>query len=429
MPVRAILLRFVVLYFGLYFLPFPVNALSSASALPPPVSWLGQAAAFLDTQVYERALDAASVWVGKNILGLGDGVVVIQPTGSGDTAAQFVRVAIFLFLAVAGTIAWTAVSRSQPPSPRLLAAFRVYVRYAMAMWLLAYGFAKVPPLQFQVPGPELLVRTYGDSSPMGLLWTFMGHSPAYTMFAGFAELIPGLLLLFRRTTLLGALIGAATMTNVGALNFMYDVPVKLFSAHLLAALVLIAAPDLWRLAKFFVLNQPVPAAQLRPHPRSRLSLVTKVAFVALLLTSNVVGAYQSYFRFGPGAPRTEFAGVYEIESFVADGEERPPLWTDTSRWRRLLVSHRGFLVVQPMGDKNERFSYKQDAQGQMLNLTGFGTSEVYTLKTRQDEDGALLLEGQFRERELRVKLRKQPATAFPLQTRGFRWVQELPYNR
>ena len=38
---------------------------------------------------------------------------------------------------------------------------------------------------------------------MGLLWTFMGHSPAYSAFTGAAEALAGALLLFRRTTLLG----------------------------------------------------------------------------------------------------------------------------------------------------------------------------------------------------------------------------------
>jgi hypothetical protein len=31
------------------------------------------------------------------------------------------------------------------------------------------------------------------SSPMGLLWTFMGASVPYTMFVGFAEMIAGIL--------------------------------------------------------------------------------------------------------------------------------------------------------------------------------------------------------------------------------------------
>jgi hypothetical protein len=82
-----------------------------------------------------------------------------------------------------------------------------------------------------------------------------------------------------------------------------------------------------------------------------------------------------------------------------------------------------------MGDRNERFSYNHDAQAGTLQLTGFGSKESFALTTKSLSDGALLLEGPFREGHVRVAARKQPDRSFPLQTRGFNWVQELPYNR
>jgi hypothetical protein len=237
------------------------------------------------------------------------------------------------------------------------------------------------------------------------------------------------LLLFRQTTTLGALLGAATMTNVVALNFMYDVPVKLFSLHLLIALVIIAAADVPRLVNVLVLNRPAAAVVLREQPFGRRWALAKAAFVVLLIDGNILGAYQSWYRFGPGAPRPEVAGVYDVESCALDGEARPPLWTDTVRWRRVLVSHRGFFVVQSMGDRNERFSYKYDQDARTLQLTGFGTKETFTLAATK-ADAGLVVEGPFRDgRQIRVELKKQPDRSFPLQARGFRWVQELPFNR
>jgi uncharacterized membrane protein YphA (DoxX/SURF4 family) len=428
MAARDVLIRFVLWYFGLYFLPFPLTAFGDLGSFPVPLAWIGQGfqSAVL---AYERGANLLAVWVGENLLGFSTGSIVIQPTGSGDTMVQYLRVVVIATLAAIGTVVSTLARSPRLRSPRVDAAFRVYFRYAMAYWLLSYGFAKVPPMQFQPPSADLLVRTYGESSPMGLLWTFMGFSPGYTMFAGLAELVPGLLLLFRRTTTLGALLGAATMTNVAVLNFAYDVPVKLFSLHLLTALIIIAAPDLRRLFNVLVLNRPVPAVTLREQPLTRRWAWAKAAFIALLVGGNILGAYQSWYRFGPGAPRPEVAGVYDVESFALDGEARPPLWTDTTRWRRVLVSHRGFLVVQSMGDRNERFSYKYDEGARTLQLTGFGTKEAFTL-VATESDAGLVVEGPFRHgRQVRVELKKQPDRSFPLQTRGFHWVQELPFNR
>ena len=425
------LIRFVVVYFTIYALPFPLGTLGGLTQMPAPFSWIGQATTFL-AGPYQDAWNAAAVWTGQHVLRLGDGAVIIQPTGSGDTMAAYVTLLIHLVLTVAGTLVWTALDRG-PVSPRVLAAFHVYLRYYVATVLLGYGFAKIPPTQFQPPGPELLSRTYGDSSPMGLLWTFMGFSPAYTMFAGAMELVPGVLLFFRRTTSLGALLATATLTNIVALNFAYDVPVKLFSVHLLLAALVIAAPDLPRLLNVFILNRDAPAVPLRPagaNPRQRPIAALKFAFVALLLTSGIAQGYFAWYNFGPGLPFAPLAGIYDVESFEMNGEERPPLWTDQARWRRVMVSRRAnFLTLQKMGDKSERFLLKHDEKSGTFVLTPPGSKESFTLSCVRPQDGWLILDGPFGGSNIRVALKRASDRSFPIQSRGFNWVQELPYNR
>src|SRR5258708_21145416 len=108
--------------------------------------------------------------------------------------------------------------------------------------MVDYGWHKIMPVQFPPPGPDRLLVAYGDSSPMGLLWTFMGASKPYVMFSGLIEVAGGLLLLFRRTSLLGGLLSAAVLTNVVLMNFCYDVPVQLYSSRLLVMAVLYVAP-------------------------------------------------------------------------------------------------------------------------------------------------------------------------------------------
>src|SRR5262249_42535112 len=103
--------------------------------------------------------------------------------------------------------------------------------------------------------PDTLLHTYGESSPMHLLWTFMGASDGYTWFTGAGEMLAGLLLCTRRTTLLGALVTFGVMAHVVALNFCFDVPVKLFSSHLVLMSVFLVAPDLPWLTKVFLLGR------------------------------------------------------------------------------------------------------------------------------------------------------------------------------
>ncbi|MFT4585609.1 MAG: hypothetical protein ACI8XZ_005382 [Gammaproteobacteria bacterium] len=100
-----------------------------------------------------------------------------------------------------------------------------------------------------------MVAPFGDATRMMLLWTFMSGSPYYTWFAGCIEISGATLLLFRRTTTLGAEILVAALTNIVMLNLFYDVPAKLFATHLLLAAAYLLWCDKDRLIALYVTNQ------------------------------------------------------------------------------------------------------------------------------------------------------------------------------
>jgi hypothetical protein len=54
------------------------------------------------------------------------------------------------------------------------------------------------------------------------------------------------------------------LSNVVALNFSYDVPVKLFSSHLLGMALFLLIPDARRLVNVFFLNRPTQPVPLKP---------------------------------------------------------------------------------------------------------------------------------------------------------------------
>lgn len=78
---------------------------------------------------------------------------------------------------------------------------------------------------------------------MGLAWSFVGYSKGFSAFTGWGELVGGVLLFFRRTTALGAVILVPVLLNVVAINYFFDVPVKLFSSALLLMTLFLLAPD------------------------------------------------------------------------------------------------------------------------------------------------------------------------------------------
>ncbi|ADY26159.1 hypothetical protein Deipr_1003 [Deinococcus proteolyticus MRP] len=238
---RRWLLNFGSVYLAGYFLLVGQTLLT-----PPGVrQWLHSAVG----KLYEAAL--------------GQSWPPLKPTGSGDTALDWALFGLLFLASLAAGTLWTALQKRSPAwqAPALSGLLRFF----LAAWLLNYGLIKFGFGQFGLLREEQLSTTYGESSPMGLLWRFMAASPGYQWLGGAAEVLPALLLLHRRTVTLGALLAAVTLTNIFALNLLYDVPVKLFSGHLLlAALVLAAAewPRLWAFAR----GKAVPAVQGRPQP-------------------------------------------------------------------------------------------------------------------------------------------------------------------
>jgi uncharacterized membrane protein YphA (DoxX/SURF4 family) len=208
--------RFFFVYFIFYILPFPLNLL-------PEFSTVFQSLKELSIKAYEP--------IAKNIMGADYEFPVSN--GSGDTSLNYIQFFVFLIFSFVVTIIWTFVDRKRDNYEKLFAVLIIILRYYLAFFMIGYGFSKVLRIQFPPLTTDRLVQSYGDSSPMGLLWNFMGYSAAYTIFAGLGEVIGGALLLFKRTRLMGSLIVIAIMSNVVMLNFAYDVPVKLFSTHLL----------------------------------------------------------------------------------------------------------------------------------------------------------------------------------------------------
>src|SRR5579863_6336567 len=205
--------RFVLQYFTMLVMPV-LGRLPFVPDLLVPLS------------AYDRALNSFFFWTGSHVFHLE--MVPSHLTGSGDTSLNWSEMLTYATVAIIGGAIWSAFARAKN-SPHLSEVLRIVVRYALGFTLLGYGVAKVIPTQFSTPSLNRLAEHVGEMSPMGMLWTFMGSSAPYTIFSGVLETTGGLLLLFRRTTALGALIASAVLANIVALNFCYDVPVKLFS--------------------------------------------------------------------------------------------------------------------------------------------------------------------------------------------------------
>jgi uncharacterized membrane protein YphA (DoxX/SURF4 family) len=370
------------------------------------------------------------LWVGKHVFGVD---ITIRPAGSGDTTWNYVQVFCFAVLAAVITVLWSALDRRRLHYRGLNAWLRVAIRFCLAMTMIIYGAVKVIKSQFPDPSLDRLMRSYGDSSPMGLLWTFMGFSEGYNFFAGGGELLGGILLITRRTTLLGALVSLGVMGHVAVLNLCYDVPVKLLSLHLVALAIILILPDVKRLTSFFLLNRAAPPADDPRLFRWRWANVAGgilgVVLLGAFLVWSLKEARDSRNRFA-AAERSPFFGIWSVEEFSLDGQNRPLLITDSLRWRRVIFDNPRFIIVQLMNDSRAfyRFQLNEEAGSFELSIGRPEDAQSFTFTFERPETDVLQIAGTLAGKKISARLRRSSSEFF-LTKRGFHWINEFPLNR
>lgn len=392
---------------------------------------------FIVTIVFDPIWKKVVPWFGNTILNLPSHMMDATPNGSGDTTFNYVSILVYVLVAMAISLLWSLVDRKRKDYNYLLLLFRTLLRYYLIFIMVNYGLSKVFYLQFQPPRLARLVQNYGDSSPMGILWTFMGQSKGYTIFAGLCEIVGGFFLIFRRTTTLGALIVFGVMSNVVALNFFYDVPVKLFSSHLVFLALILIILDLKRLIRFFILNETAEVISYRPYTDNKHihKVLRFIKWLIIIVSSGyfTYSTYASVNEYGAGAPKPLHYGIYEVESFVRNGDTIPPLLTNEFRWRRLIVERSDFALVYPMTDNVDNvlwYEFKPDSLSSIIRINEYGDSRaIDSLYYSIPNPSAFKLDGVLQGDTLSILFQKKTEEDFLLRNRPFNWVNEYPFNK
>ena len=379
---------------------------------------------------YGALWDAMVVWAGAHILHLSQPIQVAA-NGSGDRTYNYVQDLLAVIFALVATFLWSLLDRKRKNYAYLHQWLRLYVRLALGAVLLGYGASKVIKAQFPDPSLSRLLEPYGDSSPMGLLWTFMGYSTPYNVFTGAVEMVAGALLIVPRLATLGALLSIGAMGNIFMLNMSYDVPVKLFSFNLLAMGVFLLAPEMRRLLDVFLLNRESPPLSPPPLFRRRWlnvsMLVAQLVFLVYVAGDDLHTRRQRVKQYAAEPP---LYGIYAVDEMNVDGQVRPPLFTDESRWRRFLFDKFDTVAIVPANGVLQRYNCKLDLPHKTLQLgkrSDQNWKSSFTLET--PSPGVVVLNGEMDGKKIQAKLRKVDLKSFPLNSRGFHWINEFPYNR
>jgi hypothetical protein len=363
-----------------------------------------------------------------------------------DTFANWAVVAV---LALVGAAVWTYLERTRnlrPDYDRLYYFLRVLVRYRLALGVIAFGLLKLFPLQAPLPSLSNLNTPYGDFSAWKIFSLSLGIVPNYQSFLGGVELLGGLLLLNRRTTVIGTLLILPFTGNVFFSNLAYEGGEYVYSFYLISLALFLFAYDAVRLFSLVSLERPTAPARFRPDwSAARLRtvrLVLKTFFIGLFVVGYGARTYAAY-RQGPVQfPRQPglagAAGLYDVAKFRWNGQPLPYSKTDSVRWQNVVFETWNTLSVQSnrpvvpdlgnteeLADRDEDrayeyqgtrgrhyYRYEIDAPTQTLRLTNRNphhADDALTLRYERPTDSTLVLTGLTPRRDsLRVVLNRLP---------------------
>jgi hypothetical protein len=249
-----------------------------------------------------------------------------------------------------------------------------------------------------------------------LYWSTIGSSHSYSVFLGIAEVVAALLLIFQRTRVVGLLIAATLMLNIVAVNFSFDISVKIHSGFLLLLTLLL----LWRYAKtlyrFFVSRASVQLTDrkipLTISPALKTGLKT---FAVCVLLFEAFYPFIKTKKFNDDlAARPYLHGAYEVQK---DSIDAPPI-------NRFFIHRDGYLIFQ--NDKDEMRDYKSfiDTIAHQFILIDYNRQATKIPYEYFPADSILALHYSYNNKTYVLKGRALKWQELPAVKKQFHWTVE-----
>ena len=412
---KKYLLRFIFLYWVFYIFPYGFEYLTWLT--PDDISpWT-----------------AVTQWFGETFLGWSFDPERLRK--GFDTKYDFSRFMLIGLMSLVLAAIWTIVDARKrwQYNARLNSLLRTMLRYHVAFTLFLYGIAKVYLYQFGYLGLDRMDNEVGNLSPMSFLWLFMSYSPTYNIGTGLIEMIGGLLLLFRRTTLLGGIICFVAMANVVLIDIAYDVTVKMFAIHLMLMVMILLLDDAKRLFNLLLFNRATA-------PRKELALISNARYripgyvvKTLLIGYILINTLQ--YSSGINETRSKnlipdpLHGKYTVEQYVINNDTLPPLRQDVDRWDEVLmgssyVANR--MTVTDMAGSRKFYVYEADTVRKTLNFySRRDSTDRFEMQYTWPSEDKLVLEGTHKSDTLHIEMSIFRREDYRLGKGKINWIRDL----
>lgn len=364
--------------------------------------------------------DSLTPWFAQHVLNYKYDYSIFT-NGSGDTSYDWVSLLILILIAAVGSLIWSLIDHKRSNYNRLYYYLTAFIRFYVAFMLFTYGAIKLIHAQMPPPSLNKLMQPLHEFSPMGLAWTYLGFSKGFNIFMGIVEMA-GVLLLFRKTMVIGALITMATSINIMAVNYFFDVPVKMLSTALLVFLLFLLLPNLKVLYNFFIQGKAEELVQIRKPIYKRdwinkILLASKILFIAVFVFSQFQYLKNRQEMIAQYYKKTSIHGIFKID------RQNKTIKSIPDHWNYIIFEFEGKLIIRDSNYHKDNLEYVLNEKDKKITI------KDYTMNYSIEKNGDITLTRNFDSHKEEIKLIKQNKENFELIKRDFNFIQEYPYNR
>ncbi len=241
---------------------------------------------------------------------------------------------------------------------------RFGIPFYLSIHLLRYGIDKLTMRQFYTPDAQTLFTPLGEISKDLLFWTTMGISPVYCTFMGVTQILTALFIWMERTRFIGLCLCMGIFIQIVALNFSYDISVKVFSLFLLFISVLGLYPYRKLLLTFF---QALPPLKV-PSPSHRWVYKGIKALLVLLVLWELSASNR--LMLSPQQDSDALPGAYA--RIAQESENHLPI-----NVKRIFIHREGYLIMEEdLGDRHRFEMWPLGSSRFLLKKKGEASWEV-----------------------------------------------------
>jgi hypothetical protein len=220
------------------------------------------------------------------------------------------------------------------------------------------------------------------------------------------------------------------MIQVFMLAMTYDVIAKLLAIHLILLCCFLLVPDVLRLFRFLLLHRTTSLsteAQLfRGVRANRIALAAQIVFGLWLVGVCCNYSLGVWNTRGGGRPLPALYGIWEVRQMSIDGQPRPPLLTDSTRWRRAIFDYTDRMAFQRIDDSFAPYGASINLPEKTLALTKKDDKNwTASFTFQRPAEDQLILDGRMDNHQVHMELQLTDRNKFLLVSRGFHWVQEF----